>query len=136
MSRTRLQESWQLWAWASTWAKPTPCAGLLVAVVSHMATHGQQPGPFFRRQLSKPLTKPHFVNKVKKALTVAALDQSSNQSEFSGHSFRIRAATAAAQAGIFDSAIQTLGRWSSAAFLSYIRTSHEKLASSTSSVMQ
>ena len=43
-------------------------------------------------------------------------------------SFRIGAATAAAQAGVEDSVIQLLGRWSSAAFLAYIRTPREDLA--------
>ena len=41
---------------------------------------------------------------------------------FAGHSFRIGTATAAAKAGIEDSTIQMLGRWSSSAFLVYIRT--------------
>ena len=112
--------------------KTNPLRCPVVAVVSYMTTRGQQSGPFFHRQLGKPFTKPQFVAEVKKALTAAGLDQS----EFSDHSFWIGAATAAAQAGIPDSAIQTLGRWSSAAFLSYIRTPRQKLASLTSSVMQ
>ena len=112
--------------------KTNPLRCPVVAVVSYMAVRGQQPGPFFCKQGGKPLTKPQFVAEVKRALTEAALDQRA----FSSHSFRIRAVTAAAQAGIPDSAIQTLGRWNSAAFLSYIRTPHQKLACLTSSIMQ
>lgn len=40
---------------------------------------------------------------------------------FTGHSFRIGAATSAARCGIPTSSIKSLGRWSSLAFESYIR---------------
>ena len=49
-------------------------------------------------------------------------------SQYSGHSFHIGAATSAAQAGYSDSFIQSLGRWKSAAFITYIRTSPSDLA--------
>ena len=39
--------------------------------------------------------------------------------QYSGHSFRIGAATTAAVVGIEDSLIRTLGRWESAAYLLY-----------------
>ena len=51
--------------------------------------------------------------------------------EFGSHNFRIEAATAAAQAGVEDSVIRTMGRWNSSAFLVYIRTPPTKLAQFT-----
>ena len=56
-------------------------------------------------------------------------DAGLDASLYSGHSFRIGAATSAAQAGIQDSIIQALGRWSSGAFLVYVRTQRSQLAS-------
>ena len=42
--------------------------------------------------------------------------------QYTGHSFRIGAATSAAQVGLSDSPIQILGRWRSSAFQHYLRT--------------
>ncbi len=47
---------------------------------------------------------------------------------YSGHSFRIGAATAAAEAGIGDAVIQQLGRWRSAAYKGYVQLKRESLA--------
>ena len=55
---------------------------------------------------------------VREALTVAGVEAKN----YAGHSFRIGAATTAAQKGLQDSLIKTLGRWESAAYTSYIRT--------------
>ena len=103
----------------------------VTAVVAYMAIRGHNPGPFFLTRQGKPLTKPRFIVEVRRGLAKAGLDQAT----FAGHSFRIGAATAAAQAGVPDSAIQVLGRWNSRAFLSYIRTPRQQLASFTSSIM-
>ena len=83
------------------------------AALSYMAIRGPAPGPFFYFQDGNPLTKSRFVIAVQDILHQMGLDQSL----YAGHSFRIGAATAAAQAGVEDSTIKALGRWSSTAFL-------------------
>ena len=93
----------------------------VAATLAFTAVRGTSAGPFFR---TKGGRKSHFIAEVRRAL--AALSLSSG--DYAGHSFRIGAATAAAAAGIQDSTIQTLGRWSSAAFLTYVRTPRQDLA--------
>jgi len=51
-----------------------------------------------------PLTKPAFINKVRQVLQAISL----LQKNFAGRSFRIGAATSAAQAGIEDSIIRKM----------------------------
>ena len=94
------------------------------AVCSYVAIRGNSPGAFFRSSDGVPLTKGRFVELVRSSLSRAGVPTAG----YSGHSFRIGAATAASQAGIPDSVIQALGRWSSSAFLRYIRTPREQLA--------
>ena len=94
------------------------------AILAYVARRGDTPGVFFRFQSGSPLTKTRFVARVRSALLEVGIPYQN----YSGHSFRIGAATAAAQAGLQDSTIQALGRWSSAAFLTYIRTPRDHLA--------
>ena len=89
-----------------------------------MAVRGSDKGPFFKFGNGQALTKSQFTHHVRLALQAVGLPYQS----FAGHSFRIGAATTAARAGIEDSTIRTLGRWSSSAFLAYIRTPREQLA--------
>ena len=96
----------------------------VAAVLGYIAIRGSQPGPFFLNPRGQPITKAHFVGEVR--IIIGSLGFP--QEQFAGHSFRIGAATSAALAGMEDSSIQLLGRWSSAAFLRYIRTPPEKLA--------
>ena len=98
---------------------------VLQATVTYSARRGDLPGPFFRTDSGIPLTKARFVDGVRSALTQAGIATQG----YSGHSFRIGAATTAASAGIQDSVIQQLGQWSSSAFLTYIRTPRDALAS-------
>ena len=66
-----------------------------------------------------------FVKGVRAALAAADIDSQG----CSGHSFRIGAATAAAAAGVPVHTIKILGRWTSDAYLLYVRTPWETLAS-------
>ena len=86
-----------------------------------MAVREQQPGPLFRCSDGSPLAKPWVISKMREAVA----EVGHNQLMYAGHSFRIGAATTAAAAGIEDYTIQALGRWSSTAFLSYIRMTQE-----------
>lgn len=59
-----------------------------------------------------------FITKISHVLELCGSDPKN----FSGHSFRIGAGTAAGQAKIEDHMIKTLGRWSSDCYVRYIRT--------------
>ena len=100
----------------------------LAAVLAFMAVCGQRHGPLFRLQTGDHCTKEFFVEKLRLALRRAGL----NPADYAGHSFRIGAATMAAERGIPDSTIKALGRWRSSAFLSYIRNSRDSLAQASS----
>ena len=69
---------------------------------------------------------------VKQALSEAGIDASA----YSGHSFRIGAATTAGKKGVSAEKIKTLGRWESAAYLLYLRLSREDLASVSNIISQ
>ena len=100
------------------------------AIASYAAARGNAPGPFFQSSAGSPLTKARFVEAVRQALQQAGVPSEG----YAGHSFRIGAATTAARAGLQDSTIQALGRWSSSAFLRYIRTTRDELAAFSSSL--
>jgi hypothetical protein len=76
---------------------------------------GKQAGPLFTFLDGASLTHQWLVDKVRLALGKAGIDQS----KYCGHSFCIGAATTAAEGGMKDSVIKTLGRWRSLAYLEY-----------------
>ncbi len=73
--------------------------------------------PLFVDDSNHPVTRFWFQKHLKLIITQAGLPAEN----FSSHSFRIGAATTAAQKGPSQNQSQTLGRWSSDAFKSYIR---------------
>ena len=81
-------------------------------------------GPLFIFRDGCFLTRQHLVRYVREVLDSVGEDQS----QYCSHSFRIGAATAAAERGLEDSVIKTLGRWRSLADLEYIRIPKDQLA--------
>ena len=94
------------------------------AVLAYLAVRGKKEGPLFTYHDGRYLTCQRLVAEVRDALERAGLDQS----RYCGHSFRIGAATTAAERGIEDAIIKTLGRWRSLAYLDYIKIPREQLA--------
>ena len=78
----------------------------------------------FRHRDGRPLSKTTLVLRICQALT----SQGVRAGSFSGHSFRIGAASTAAARGLEDSTIRTLGRWKSDAYQRYIRLRPEEIA--------
>ena len=96
----------------------------VTAILTYVARRGNDPGLLFRFQDGRLLTKQHFVQSIREALLGCGL----NPNNYSGHSFRIGAATTAGTRGLDDSVIMMLGRWKSAAYQRYIRTPKDSLA--------
>ena len=72
------------------------------------------PGPvFFCFQVGIPLSRTCLCLELGQALTAMGIDTAG----YSGHNFRIRAATTAAQAGFSDSLIQALVCWKSSGYI-------------------
>ena len=88
------------------------------AMLGFLILRGDGPGALFKWQSGKFLTRAVFVDKLRSALTAAG----HSAEKYAGHGFRIGAATTAAQCGMEDSLIKTLGRWESSAYMRYIRT--------------
>ena len=96
----------------------------VAAVLGYLAIRPSSPGPLFLFNDGSVLSRPRLVQALHQALRAAGVDDS----RFSGHSFRIGAATTAARVGLPDSLIITLGRWKSSTFARYIRTSWQDLS--------
>ena len=95
------------------------------AILNYLTVCPAGSGPLFVLPTGATLSRGMFVKKVRAALEEANLDYE----RYSGHSFRIGAATSAAMAGIPAHVIKMLGRWESEAYQLYIRTPRETLAS-------
>ena len=94
-------------------------------ILNYLAVCPAVAGPLFICADGSPFMKSQFVAGVGHALAAAGLDPS----KYSGHSFRIGAATSAAVVGIPDHLIKTLGRWEFSTNLTYICTPHETCTS-------
>ena len=95
------------------------------SLLNYLVVRSSKDGPLFIFKDGRPLTRQRLVTALREVLQVAGVDQS----KYSGHSFRIGAATTAAARGMEDSVIKTLGRWNSVAYLQYVKIPRQQLAS-------
>ena len=102
----------------------------IAAMLAYLAARGFDQGPLFQTEDLQPLTRAKLVSLLRSTLTAAGIDPTG----YSGHSFRIGAATTAAACGIHDSTTQTLGRWASDSYLRYIRMPQQTLAQLSASL--
>ena len=103
------------------------CLCQVAAVLQSLAIRGKEAGPLFRSSNGSALIRQNFVSLVHRALSGMGLQTSL----YSGHSFRIGAATTVAAQGISDALIKTMGRWESIASTTYIQTPLIKLQQSS-----
>ena len=83
------------------------------SVLAFLCVHSYEPGPLYRFEDGTFLTRAFIADLIQSALP--SLHHANT------HSFRIGGASAAASAGIPDCQIQVIGRWSSNAFVRYLR---------------
>ena len=86
------------------------------AMQAYLQVRGDRPGPLFQYATGQTILRNDFNKELRRALLFCDLDPTT----FKSHSFRIGAATTAAQLGMSDSQIRTLGLWKSDAFKQYI----------------
>ncbi|KAF5379032.1 hypothetical protein D9615_006011 [Tricholomella constricta] len=100
----------------------TTCA---VTALHHLFSTNPQllDAPLFSNPDGSPLTRATFISTLKLRLTSLGIDAS----QYSGHSFRRGAASAAAAVGYADHEIQLLGRWRSDAYKLYIDVPRERI---------
>ena len=89
----------------------------IASVMAYLHRRGPAPGPLFLHENGQPLSRTQLSNFLQFTLSAVGITGT-----YSGHSFRIGAATTAAQQGLPDHLIKTMGRWSSNAYLLYVRT--------------
>ena len=96
----------------------------VTGILPYLALRGGQPGPLFLTKEGQGLTRQLLSTLLDAVLTKLHLQPS----RYNTHSFRIGAATSAAQADIPDRCIKILGRWKNDAYQQYIRMQPRELA--------
>lgn len=96
----------------------------VAAILAYCAIRPATASPFFIFRDGTPLTREKLVAAVRNALSQLGI----STAHYSGHSFRVGAATTAAHSGLSADTIKMLGRWESSAYERYVRTPRESLA--------
>lgn len=86
-------------------------------LLAYLRLRGNSTGPLFRMADLSPVLRSYFSATLSTVLKFCSLDPA----RYKGHSFRIGAASHAADKGLYDAQIRILGRWKSNAFHKYIR---------------
>lgn len=94
------------------------------AMLPYLAARGFKPGPLFCNRDGSAFTQQQLVTQLRAALAGEGVECA----RYSGHSFRIGAATTAAAKGLSDSTIQALGRWRSESFKRCVRLPQSEVA--------
>lgn len=87
-------------------------------LLHYFSQRGYSDGPLFRTIDGQAVSRQLFTTHLALVFRRCGLDSS----KYKGHSFRIGAATYAAECGFSDAQIRLMGRWKSDAFRKYIRT--------------
>ena len=82
------------WVGYRLWAHIPRCP--VAAVMAYLAVRGDGEGPLFKFADGRCLTKERFTRRIREALAALGL----RSADYAGHSFRIGAATTAAQVGL------------------------------------
>ena len=92
----------------------------VITLIDYLHVRISSSGPLFCRQNGQPLKRTLFDSILHKNISFCGLDSS----KYKGHSFRLGAATYAAEKGLTDAQIRSMGRWNSNAFQKYIRPNY------------
>ena len=90
------------------------------AMRNYLILRGNLPGPLFLSVNGSPILRRTFSNDLKFALKLGGL----NDLRYTSHSFRIGGASYLASQGFSDLQIKQAGRWSSSAYLNYLRVNY------------
>ena len=101
------------------------------AILAYLHLRGLSSGPLFIDTHGRPLTRSRLSSFIQSVLQGAGIP-----GQFSGHSFRIGAATTAVQSGIPDHLIKTMGRWTSDAYQLYVRAPVESILEVSGRLLQ
>ena len=94
-----------------------PKACPVQSFLDYVSVRGTVHGPLFINHNSSPVLRSGFSKMFGSVIRICNMDPN----RYKGHSFRIGAATYAAEQGVSDDKIRHLGRWKSDAFKKYIR---------------
>ena len=109
----------------------SPFEPLVNHIHTRQSQQAQPSDPLFINEHGTVATRSWFLFHLRQILTFSGF----SAENFSGHSFRIGAASTAASRGLGDHTVQLLGRWTSQAYQSYIRTNLQDLRSAHNSLV-